>query len=107
MVRDDRHEVAARRSLALHAVVAERILTDPALLDRARRIVRSWLENGTVGRRWAEAWQRVLEGRPESIAGVLRDPGPEATELRQSSPFAGVLDPRTRWQVWRSASPER
>jgi hypothetical protein len=29
------------------------------------------------------------------------DPAEGARALRQCSPFAGVIDPRTRWRIWR------
>ena len=35
------------------------------------------------------------------IGAFLTDDGEHATELRQSTPFAGALDPRERWRIWR------
>lgn len=90
-------------SLDLHKAVADRLLAEPALLDRTRERVARWLRDGSVARPYAEAWLCVL-GRPvEEIARFLEDPGERARQLRQTSPFAGVLDPRTRWSIWRRA----
>lgn len=102
-VTDGRHAVAEDRSLALHAAVAERIRADPSLVGRARRRVEDWLRDGTVAGVYAEAWREVLARPVDEVARFLEDPGDRSRQLRQSSPFAGVLDPRTRWAVWRKA----
>jgi len=101
---DGRHALAEERSLALHKLVAERLRADPGLLDRARDRVRSWLRDGSVARPLAEEWEEVLSHPVEAVAAVLSDAGQRARALRQTSPFAGVIDPRTRWAVWRSAA---
>jgi hypothetical protein len=96
------HELAEERSLAIHRVVAERLRRDPALLDAARARVRGWLADGSVHRAYAEAWDTLLGGPTERLFEALIDPGETARALRQCSPFAGVVDPRTRWSIWRN-----
>jgi len=44
---------------------------------------------------------KVLAGDAESVAAFIVDRSERAEELRQSSPFAGALDARERWRVWR------
>lgn len=100
---DGRHSVAEDASLALHGAVAERIRADPSLVGRARRRVEDWLRDGTVASLYAEAWREILARPADEVARFLEDPGERARQLRQTSPFAGVLDPRTRWAVWRRA----
>ncbi|HXK09384.1 MAG TPA: hypothetical protein VMT70_07065 [Vicinamibacteria bacterium] len=100
---DGLHGLAEDVSLELHRAVAERLLANPALLERARRRVAGWLRDGTVGRTYAEAWQAALAGSVDAVARLLSDPGERARALRQTSPFAGFLEPRTRWAVWRRA----
>jgi hypothetical protein len=102
-VTDGRHAAAEERSLALHRAVADRLRADPSLLERARRRVDGWLRDGTVARPYAEAWRNILSGSPGEVAGFLGDPGERARRLRQASPFAGFLDPRTRWSILRAA----
>jgi hypothetical protein len=100
-VTDGLHAVAEDRSLELHRAVAERLRSNPALVERARDRVARWLRDGTVARPYAEAWQAVL-GRPlEELTVFLVDPGEQACRLRQTSPFAGVLAPRERWDILR------
>lgn len=98
---DGAHAAAEARSLELHRVVAERLRADPALLEAARQRVGTWIRDGTVARRWAEAWAEVLDRPLPEIVAFLVDPGQHARALRQSSPFAGVLSPRERWQALR------
>lgn len=96
----DLHKLALERSLAFHREIARRLLADPAVLDRARSRVKEWLSQ-TPDRPYARAWNEVLTRDAESVAAFLVDRSELAQELRQSSPFAGVLDPRERWTIWR------
>lgn len=102
-VTDGRHAVAEDASLALHSAVAERIRADPQLIARARHRVEEWLRDGSIAKAYAEAWLEILDRPPDEVAGFLQDPGERARQLRQTSPFAGALDPRTRWAIWRRA----
>ena len=52
---------------------------------------------------YAEAWREILSCPAGEVALFLEDPGERARQLRQTSPFAGFLDARTRWVVWRRA----
>ena len=100
---DGRHALAEDVSLELHRAVAQRLLDDPALVERARERVAGWLRDGSVARPYAEAWRDVLAEPVESIARFLTATEEKARQMRQTSPFAGVLDPRTRWSIWRRA----
>jgi hypothetical protein len=95
------HELAEARSLAIHRLVAERLREDPGLVEPARVRVAAWLADGSVHRAYAEAWRGLLSGPLARLLEVLVDPGEGARALRQCSPFAGVIDPRTRWRIWR------
>lgn len=98
---DGRHAVAEEASLALHSAIAERIRSDPALIAQAQRRVEEWLSRGAVAATYAHAWREILAQPPEDVARFLEDSGERARQLRQTSPFAGALDPRTRWAIWR------
>ena len=100
---DGRHAVSERASLALHSAVAARLRADPSLLERAKRRVEEWLRDGSVASAYAEAWRAILASHVDEVARFLEDPGERARQLRQASPFAGALDARTRWAIWRRA----
>lgn len=98
---DRLHELAEERSLALHSLVAARLRDDPRLVAAARARVEGWLEDGSVHRDYAVVWHQLLSGPLGSLLDLLVDRSERARALRQCSPFAGVIDPRTRWRLWR------
>lgn len=100
----DGHRTAERRSVAYHRAIAERLVADPRLLTTARERVARWCETGEVHPRYAHAWRELLAGDVNSVAAALVAESERMMALRQSSPFAGVLDARTRWQIWRSVA---
>jgi hypothetical protein len=97
----DLHGLAEERSLAYHRRVAELLSSRPGLIDEARKRARTWAESESRSAAWARQWERILEGSPEEIARQLVDPSERGRALRQSTPFAGALDPRERWRLWR------
>jgi hypothetical protein len=89
------------RSIALHQAVADRLREDPALIGQARARVDAWLAEGRIHPVYGEAWQRLLSGPFDSLLALLTRDDEHARALRQCSPFAGVLDPQTRWRLLR------
>jgi hypothetical protein len=96
------HRTAERRSLAYHKVIADRLATDQAALDDARARVVRWRRSGDVHARYADAWHELLQRPIEEVRASLVDDSEQMIALRQVSPFAGLIDPRRRWQIWRS-----
>ncbi len=97
----NRHRLAEERSIALHGAVADRLSDDGAVLERARTRVHKWLETDEVATYWAQEWDRVLSKPLAEIQAFLVERSEHATALRQMTPFAGAIDPRTRWRIWR------
>lgn len=90
------------QSLWLHAAVAGHLATDPAgTLKRARaNLARLRGVHPTgMSARWLDAWESVLEGGPEAVLQTLTSQAPLAIELRQNSPFAGVISGTERAAV--------
>lgn len=96
----DPHRLAEARSLAAHRLIAARLADEPGLVTMARERVASWLEDGSVTRAYAEAWRELLADEASDIAAAIVDPSERGRALRQCTPFAGALDPRTRWRLW-------
>ncbi len=88
-----------RQSIWLHGAVAGHVAADPAnTLAHARTNLarlRSAHPSG-MSARWLDAWQSVLDDGPEHVLSILTSPTPLAVELRQNSPFAGVLPDEER-----------
>ena len=59
------------------------------------------LESGEVHPRYASAWNEILNRSVAQICEALVATGEHAVALRQCSPFAGALDSKTRWKIWR------
>ena len=97
----DLHQLAEERSVAYHRAIAERMGQQPEILENARRRVRTWLDVGAPPPFYARKWAEVLAGDLASITAFLGERSELADELRQSSPFAGALKPRERWQIFR------
>jgi hypothetical protein len=90
---------AQRQSLWLHAAVAGQLVANPSgTLQRARlnlaRLRRT--HPSGVSSRWFDRWEVVLDGDPAAVLETLTSTSPLATELRQNSPFAGVLSDAER-----------
>jgi hypothetical protein len=97
----DLHRLAEERSIAYHALVGERLLNDDAVVTKARARVEQWAREESVHPRWVEAWRRLLSLSSSELARALVDRSEESAALRQVTPFAGAIDARTRWHLWR------
>jgi hypothetical protein len=100
----DPHRQAEERSIAMHAAVAERLRADPSIRERAMARVAAWLESGAIHPSYARSWTELLSRPVAEICATLTDPSERARALRQCSPFAFVLDARTRWRIWRATA---
>jgi len=91
------HRLAEQRSLAYHRAVAERLTREPELIEVARERAAAWAREGSPA---AEAWLDLLAGPLPALIDFMRSESERARELRQSTPFAGMLDARERWRLW-------
>jgi hypothetical protein len=97
----DPHRLAEERSVAYHLVIAERLREHPEILERARQRVQEWQASREQARFYVRKWAEILAGDPSSVAAFLTERSELADELRQSTPFAGALNPQERWRIWR------
>lgn len=94
------HRLAEARSLAMHRAIADKLASDPSILPKARERVDRWYRE-EPNAFCAVQWKRILNDDRRSIAAFLVEDSDLARELRQSTPFAGALEARERWQIWR------
>jgi hypothetical protein len=94
------HRVAELQALAYHRLVAERL--DEDLVDDARRRLRKWRSEGRIHPRWSEEWERILALPLPRIAKAISADTKRMRELRQTSPFAGVLTEQERRRLLRA-----
>ena len=95
------HRILDARSLAMHCRIAQKISRDPDLLNKARENLRRWLAK-SEGRKthYLREWEQILDCPWPAIAELITSMSEEATRLRSSSPFAGVLTEDERDQVY-------
>ena len=91
------------RSLWLHRAVLSELVENPEdVLARVRgnlQRLRSQHPGRGMTAGWLGQWQEVLDAGVDAVADVLTSRGPAALELRQNSPFAGVISEAVRSRV--------
>ena len=90
------HRIHEIRSLALHALVARKLARDPSLLEVARGNLIRWRQSSPEPPAYLDEWERILSQPLPQILALITATDEEATRLRQSSPFAGVLTAEER-----------
>jgi hypothetical protein len=93
----DGHGRAARRSLAYHRAIARRLRR--AMVDDALRLLWKWREQGRIDSRYADEWERVLALPIAEVREVICEDSPRGRDLRQNSPFAGMLSEAERRRI--------
>lgn len=94
-----------QRSLWLHRAVAGKLALDPPrVMSLARRNLARLREAHPRGRVRAafDAWDAALDGPLDVLLDLLVSRSPRAVELRQNSPFAGVLTGSERTKALRA-----
>jgi hypothetical protein len=94
-----------RRSLALHQAVAKKLRAHPELIEIARENLSRWYRGAGRSQPYLDEWRRILDLPLEAILALLEQDGERMTALRQSSPFAGILEPAERWAVYTRFEP--
>jgi len=91
------------RSLWLHRAVLAELVADPegvlARVSGNLLRLRAQHPSRSMTARWLGLWQEVLDSGVDAVADVLTSQRPAALELRQNSPFAGVISEPLRSRV--------
>jgi hypothetical protein len=91
--------VADAKSLAMHAVVAQKLSRDPSLLKKARANLVRWSAGKRELPRWTHEWRTILKGDWTEVAALITEQSERAVRLRKSSPMAGLLTPQERSRI--------
>ena len=90
------------RSLWLNRAVAAHLARDPvAVLAHARKNLERFeqIHTGSGVAYWLRRWRDLLDQGPEAVMETLTSTTPDAADLRQNSPFPGVLSDAERQQT--------
>jgi excisionase family DNA binding protein len=89
----------------LHGAIVGHLVTEPDfVLGRARENLDrfSKIHSGTMAEHWLDLWRRTLNSGLDQVLTILVSNTPEAMELRQNSPFTGILSEEERRRVLNS-----
>lgn len=94
------------KSLWLHRALLAHLMLDPQkILKTALTNIEDWKSkhrsDGMVTQ-YLEKWERVIDSGVDNVASVLTGSDGASRELRQNSPFAGVLSDDERRLILRS-----
>lgn len=95
------------RSLLLSYAVAGHLVTDPeGTVAHARRNLARMRDSSSRGaaRVWLDQWEALLNGSLVDLLTALTSSSMRSRELRQNTPFAGVLSEQERMRVLATAS---
>ncbi len=84
----------------MHCAIAARLRASPELLGIAQDNLRRW--SGSAGRSGAylDGWRELLALPLEKLLALIQEDSETMRAMRQSSPFAGVLRPKERWEIY-------
>ena len=100
------HRILDARSLAMHCKIVQKISHDPRLLEKAKANLSRWSANIDGPKpRYLNDWQEILERPWPTIAEMMTSMSEDATRLRSSSPFAGILSEEEREQIYAAFRP--
>lgn len=91
------HRRAERRSLAYHRALAKRLRRPMA--DEALRLLWKWRDQGSIDGRYADEWEQLLRRPVPEIRRVISEDTQRGRDLRQNSPFAGMLSEPERRRI--------
>jgi len=95
------HRILDARSLAMHCRIAQKISRNPELLNKARENLEHWAAKAKGPKpRYLREWELILARPWPAVTDLITSMNEEATRLRSSSPFAGVLTRKERDQVY-------
>ncbi len=74
------------------------------MVQEARHVLFRWRTQQRIDPRYAERWEQLLDRPIPEIRRALVDETQEAHDLRQNSPFAGLLSEPERTRILREVA---
>lgn len=95
------------RSIALHTEISHELRKlGSEGINIARRNISRMREQNPHAYPLLDEWERILEGTIDQIVARMLDPSEHGRDLRQVTPFAGILSPAQRTAVYKSFKSE-
>lgn len=90
------HERIDAWSLAMHKAIAAKLRASPELISIAMDNIQRWSVSAGRSQPYLMAWTRPAE----EVLALIQEDNEPMRALRQASPFAGVLSPKERWEIY-------
>ncbi len=85
----------------MHCLIARKISRDPSLIIKAKENLSRWSAKiGGPKPRYFKEWEDILALPLPEISEQITRMNEDATRLRSSSPFAGILGEKEREQIY-------
>jgi hypothetical protein len=94
------YRIVEVRSLAMHAVIALKIMRNPSLLLKTRANLSRWRKNGQKTSSWTSQWEKILDLPVPMIAALISEISERGVRLRQQAPFPGLLTKKERSRIY-------
>ena len=96
----DGHGRIDARSLAMYRAITEKLRQSPELLAIAHDNLERWAATAGRSQPYLESWRELLKLPLDELLLVMVEDGERMTAMRQAGPFAGVLSPKERWEIY-------
>ena len=93
-------DLAARRSLQMHAAVARRLARDASLLTKARERLAYLEQVNPAGRVYHTRWKDLIDGSLARLLRVMTEDSEASDALRKESPFSTLVTPAERNRIF-------
>lgn len=84
----------------MHRAIAAKLMADPSLLAIAYHNLRRWTASAGRSQPYLDAWGQLLVKPICDLAALIQEDSEWMRAMRQASPFAGVLSPKERWEIY-------
>jgi hypothetical protein len=91
------HGRPERQSLAYHRALSKQLRRP--MIDEALHVIWKWRDEGKLDERYARQWEDVLRQPVSEVKRAISTDSPFARDLRQNSPFAGMLTEAERRKI--------
>jgi hypothetical protein len=85
------------QGLAYHRALARRLRRP--MIDQARHVLWKWRAQGKIDAHYADQWEALLDQPLPEIRRAVSEDSQAARDLRQNSPFAGMLSEPERRRI--------
>ena len=95
------HNRINARSLVMHRVIAEKLMQNSELLQKAKDNIKRWRMHGVEVSAFKE-WENIIDSGLNNVIRIITANTEESARLRQSTPFTGILTPKERKNIYES-----